>query len=186
MNIQKLRKKIRRLQSDKKAVSPVISTIIIVAIAIAISIAVALYLTGITGTFTKFERLDVTSSYADPQNVTSGGGNPITFVVKNSGTSVITIDSIIVNGKPSNLYVGWVVSGTPQTGTTSTTYANQTVPKTGILVDGTGSAGKTISIAQGDSGTVYAFITGGKSGQSLELTMHTVSGKEYPKVVVLP
>ena len=172
MNIQKLRKKIRRLRSDKKAVSPVISTIIIVAIAIAISIAVALYLTGITGTFTKFERLDVTSAYAGS---IVAGNYPIEFTVKNSGTSAISIDRVLINGKPnSSLTVVWDIPGA--------------AGPVSILLDGTGASTNIISMAQGDSGTI-TFNLGAsiyKSGQSLELTFHTVSGKEYPKVVVLP
>ena len=170
MNIQKLRKKIRRLRSDKKAVSPVISTIIIVAIAIAISIAVALYLTGITGTFTKFERLDMTSAYANPL---VSGNSTINLTVKNSGTSVITIDRVLLNGKPTTLWAAWDGPGT----------AGGTSPDGTYNMNGL-TAGQ-ISIVQGDGGSINVGVLG-QSGQSIELVLHTVSGKEYPKVVVLP
>ncbi len=174
MKIQKL---VKKLENKKRGVSPVIATIIIVAIAIAISIAVALYLTGITGTFTRFERLDVTSAYSNPPMV--NGTFPVDLAVKNSGTSLLSVDRVIINGKPAELSVGWAVTGVfdPTSGTTPSNAA--------IWIDGSGSTGNVISMGQGYGGKITVNIEG-NSGQSVEITLHTVSGKEYPKVVVLP
>ncbi|MEM2927278.1 MAG: archaellin/type IV pilin N-terminal domain-containing protein, partial [Candidatus Bathyarchaeia archaeon] len=55
----------RRMLKSRKAVSPVIATIIIVAIAISIAIAVAYWMVGITGAFTRFEKLEIVSAYAE-------------------------------------------------------------------------------------------------------------------------
>lgn len=153
-------------RQKRKAVSPVISTIIIVAIAIAISIAVALYLTGITGQFTRFERLDVTSAYANPLVGTTSN---VELNLKNSGTSVLTIDRVLLNGRPVNL-------SQDSLSTNATTWNGARVNITGT---------PAITMSQGDSGTLILPIKG-TSGLSMELTLHTVSGKEYPKVVVLP
>ncbi|MEM2905539.1 MAG: archaellin/type IV pilin N-terminal domain-containing protein, partial [Candidatus Bathyarchaeia archaeon] len=89
----------RNIKQDRKAISPVISTIIIVAIAIAIAIAVAYWMVGITGGFTRFEKLDVTTIYADTW--TNGSGYNITLSMKNSGQVAITFDRILINGKPA-------------------------------------------------------------------------------------
>ncbi|MEM0236854.1 MAG: archaellin/type IV pilin N-terminal domain-containing protein, partial [Desulfurococcus sp.] len=48
----------------KKAISPVIATVIIVAVTIAIAIAVALWMTGLVGSFTGTENLQIVSAYA--------------------------------------------------------------------------------------------------------------------------
>lgn len=89
----------RSLMKTRKALSPVISTIVIVSIAIAMSIAVVYWMTGITGSFTRFERLDVTSAYTD-------GNFTIRLKVKNSGSASATIDLIFINGRPTTEYAG--------------------------------------------------------------------------------
>ena len=50
---------------NKKGISPVIATVIIVSVAIAIAVAVAFWMTGITGLFTRYEKVEVTNAYAD-------------------------------------------------------------------------------------------------------------------------
>jgi len=50
---------------NKKGISPVIATVIIVSVAIAIAVAVAFWMTGITGLFTRYERVEITNCYAD-------------------------------------------------------------------------------------------------------------------------
>jgi flagellin-like protein len=85
---------------SRKAVSPVIATIIIVAIAISIAIAVAYWMVGITGAFTRFEKLELVSGYAtfdeSSQNYT------VYLKVKNTGTTDATINMVFINGKPSS------------------------------------------------------------------------------------
>jgi len=48
----------------KKGISPVITTVILVAVGIAIAIAVALWMSGLVGIFTRFEKVEVRNSYA--------------------------------------------------------------------------------------------------------------------------
>ncbi|ADI32074.1 archaellin/type IV pilin N-terminal domain-containing protein [Staphylothermus hellenicus] len=70
-----------------KAISPVIATVIIVAVAIAISIAVALWITGLTGSFTGVEKLEVVNAYAESKTDSSNNQYWIVHViVKNTGT----------------------------------------------------------------------------------------------------
>lgn len=86
----------KKFRENRKAISPVISTIIIVAVAIAISIAVAFWLGGITGIFTRFEKLEIPTAYA----VSTATGWEITLEVKNTGTTQTTITDVLVNGIP--------------------------------------------------------------------------------------
>jgi len=80
----------------KRAISPVIATVIIVAVTIAIAIAVALWMSGLVGSFTQVENLQIVSAYADGSN----GQWTITLKVKNVGTTDATIDKVFINGKP--------------------------------------------------------------------------------------
>jgi len=88
---------LKSFRESRKAISPVISTIIIVAVAIAISIAVAFWLGGITGIFTRFEKLEIPTAYAEKADNTTW---TVTLEVKNTGTTPTTITEVLVNGVP--------------------------------------------------------------------------------------
>jgi len=85
---------------NKKGISPVIATVIIVSVAIAIAVAVAFWMTGITGLFTRYERVEITNCYADWK----GDYNAWLIVIqlRNSGSDDATIDEIFINGRPHN------------------------------------------------------------------------------------
>ncbi|MBS7609784.1 DUF4352 domain-containing protein [Candidatus Bathyarchaeota archaeon] len=152
---------------SRKAVSPVIATIIIVAIAISIAIAVAYWMVGITGAFTRFEKLEIISAYAE-LNKTSKGYN-VTMRVKNSGTVDVTIDLIFINGKPFDAVGATVWNGT-------TTF------------DAPEELQKNLTVKTGESRQFIVVLPAAafNPGQSVEITIHTAGGKEYPKNVVLP
>ena len=144
---------------NRKAVSPVIATIILVAIAIAIAIAVAYWMVGITGAFTRFEKLEVSTAYAE----VSGTNFVVTCIIKNSGSAAATIDDVYINGKPY--------------GKTTATVAPDVDTAPATLNPGDVLDPFTITMPIG---------TDFKSGMTVEITLHTVAGKEYPKQVVLP
>jgi len=153
----------------KKAISPVIATVIIVAVTIAIAIAVALWMSGLVGSFTATENIQIISAYA-----TGSQGNwTIYLTVKNVGTTDATIDNIFINGKPL-----------PGDQIINATYGNNNSsfsPTTGISL----KAGENINITIKIGGTSTSIGTF-SSGQMVEIKLHTASGKEYPKQVTLP
>ena len=140
---------------EKRGISPVIATVIIVAIAITVAIAVGLWITGIVGTFTRFERIEITSAYVSNKTTTAF---TISIIANNTGSADATITEIFINGVP----IGSVG-------------ANQTNIK-----------GVTVKSGQGISGTIVLPATTYKSGQTVEIVLHTASGKDYPKSVLLP
>jgi len=98
---------------NKKGISPVIATVIIVSVAIAIAVAVAFWMTGITGLFTRYERVEITNCYADWDTTTKAW--IIVVQLRNSGSDDATIDEIFINGRPhaaiTNLqdyYIGYI------------------------------------------------------------------------------
>jgi flagellin-like protein len=153
----------------RRGISPVIATVIIVAVTIAVAIAVAFWMTGIVGLFTGFEQVQIVS--AIPTFDSKKGFN-ITLTVKNTGTSPASPDNILINGQPfgSPIKVYWNSSSTEwNSGTT------QTLPP-----------GSTAVIyIKFDDNTSWA---GGRltHGTSVEVKIHTASGKEYSKLIVLP
>jgi len=142
---------------NNKGISPVIATVILVAVAIAIAIAVAFWMTGIIGLFTRFEKIEITYIYATGDE---SSGWTVHLKVTNTGTADATIDNIFINGKPYNSY----------------TDVSPSISLPYSLTAGN-SVEFTISIGTG---------AGFKSGQSIEVKVHTASGQEYPKLTNLP
>ena len=155
---------------NAKAISPVIATVIIVSVAIAIAVAVAFWMTGITGLFTRYEKLEVINAYATkPDNIFN-----ITIYVKNTGSSDATVDSIFVNGKPPSQ--ANVINITAVTDTTSLFFNTTNFTRISVSVP----TGKSATFAVVLNGTYYG------SGQIVEVKLHTAAGNEYPKSVQLP
>jgi len=156
----------RRLVEDKKGISPVITTVILVAVGIAVAIAVALWMSGLVATFTRFEKLEVTSAYAIYDSTKSQWNVFVT--VKNTGSADATITDIMINGipcsDPSNEGVTGLTPGLPKT-----VSVGDTVSFTMIL-----TSGKKIGSTK---------LT---SGITLNIVIHTAAGKDYPTSVTLP
>lgn len=180
--------KFKRLRLKKtfngnlKAVSPVIATIIIVAIAITMSIAVAYWLLGLGSSFTKFEKVEFTTAYADV-----GGVSPSTFYtvdmnLKNTGSAVATIDPslIMYNGKPATAYAT----------TGAITVLDTSVTPAKVIYDGVAANTVTVTMQPGGTASIEVQLTQGGtawvSGMTVEIMLHTTGGKDYPKVITLP
>jgi len=145
-----------------KAISPVIATVIIVSVAIAIAVAVAFWMTGITGLFTRYEKLEIVSAYVAEKTT-----NHWKIVVKasNKGTSKATIDMVFVNGVP----------------------VDESYDEPGANEDGWSVVGSK-TLDPGDTVEIHVYLDLNKysSGQIVEIKLHTASGQEYPKSVQLP
>ena len=163
------------LRRNQKAVSPVIATIIIVAVAIVMSIAVAYWMLGLATTFTRYEKLEFISAYA----VKDAGANGfiVTVTVKSTGTSPATVTKFFFNGVPDKSIE-------------SITIEYESEAESGSFIpDET-----TVTINSGNSATFSITIPwateigSGKavSGVTLEITIQTAAGNQYPKTIVLP
>jgi flagellin-like protein len=90
----------KKLLKSKKALSPVIASIILIAVTVAVSIAVAAWMGALTFSFTKTEQLSITG-------ITFGATNYANLTVSNTGASSFTIqgakvDSVIATITFSN------------------------------------------------------------------------------------
>lgn len=152
-------KRMRTLK-DKRAVSPVIATVVLVAVAITVAVAVAYWMGGIAAMYTKFEKVEIQSAYA-PKEATCWN---ITLVLKNTGSANATLNNVFINNKPIDQY-------SPTINCTQVT-------------SGTG-----LTIASGQQVTLYIQVplTGltFTSGTTLNVKLHSAGGMDYIKLVEL-
>lgn len=85
--------KVRKIQNNAKALSPVVASIILIAVTVAVSIAVAVWMGGLSSSFMQTEQVRI----EDLSFATGAAGN-VTLTVKNAGTTGVTISSIYLNG----------------------------------------------------------------------------------------
>jgi hypothetical protein len=136
--------------------------VIIVAVTIAVAIAVAFWMTGIVGLFTGFEQLQIATVYDDD--------NGIHMVIKNTGTSPVSITEVYVNGYS---LTSVLTSATFKCGSTTLSSDNPITVKPGDQIQ----CDLTFS-SQPSQFKV-------NPGSSLEIKLHSAGGKDYPKVIVV-
>ena len=88
----------RKLRS-RKALSPVVASIILIAVTVAVSIAVAAWMGALTFNFMSTEQLKITNVQFGPAYTT------INVTMQNTGTSPVTITELHVNNAAAN-YLG--------------------------------------------------------------------------------
>jgi len=79
-----------KILKSKKALSPVVASIILIAVTVAVSIAVAAWMGALTFTFTQTEELKITSVAWQ-----SGGGFNVT--VSNTGPATLTVTKFYID-----------------------------------------------------------------------------------------
>lgn len=80
----------RMIRKNKKALSPVVASIILIAVTVAVSIAVAVWMGGMTTGFMETEQVEVrTVSFPEDDNVTVS--------IRNSGATAVTIQEVWIN-----------------------------------------------------------------------------------------
>ncbi len=198
----------------RKGISPVIATVIIVAVAIAIAVAVAFWMTGIVGLYTRYEKLEIVNAYADWNSTDHVW--VIVLQIRNAGSSDATIDEIFINGRPHDAWTNVQDSNygyynERKTLSATDLHALTSNPKNDkvytqnkssiwiIIGPDDGQPKKFdfthgVPLKSGDEMTIVILWAGPgsdnpvpfKHGASVEVKIHTASGKEYPKEIVLP
>ena len=89
-----------KILKNKKALSPVVASIILIAVTVAVSIAVAAWMGALTFSFMGSSSLSITDmQFKGPSNNST---NTIDLKVKNTGTSSITVGVVKVNNVVRN------------------------------------------------------------------------------------
>jgi len=178
----------------RRAVSPVIATVILIAVAVALGIAVAFWASGLTSSFSKYEKLGVSTQYAISGS--NCANNPCWIVNlggQNTGSSDATITMIQINGVPYP-----ISAGTGGDITTTLPITGNTDPQiywasgTGTL---TASSLAQLSVKSGQSFSIQLVLSSNSlgsnvksftSGQTVQVTIITAAGNNYPASIVLP
>jgi len=162
--------------SKRRALSPVIATVILVAVAITVAVGVSYWMSGIAGQYTAFEKVEIQSAECTftPADTTDNGYWGIVIDLKNSGTKTATLTDIFVNDKKADLTLA------APTGLTSTgTYASFRT---------TGTADDPLPIDSGATGIVTVYIISGEtltSGTTVNIKIHSAGGMDYIKLLQL-
>ena len=154
-----------KLLKDKKGISPVITTVILVAVGIALAVAIGLWMSGLVATFTRFEKLEITSAYAviDPDNPNTWN---VYITAKNTGSADATITTVMINGIPNS---DWGAAATINPS-----------PPTSIFVGSEQKFEITLNKNEKIGSTTLT------SGITLNIVLHSAAGKDYPASVTLP
>jgi flagellin-like protein len=151
----------KNLLKDRRGISPVITTVILVAVGIAIAVAIALWMSGLVGLFTRFEKIEIKNAYVE----VNGANFEVNVVFSNTGSSDTSIDALLLNGKPCSSWGSTTFNGTLPIA------APVGVQKLIVVTIPSGAK-------SGD-----ATLT---SGVTVTITLHSTGGKEYPASVALP
>jgi flagellin-like protein len=179
------------IMQKRRAVSPVIATVILIAVAVALGIAVAFWASGLTSSFSKYEKLGVSTQYAISETSTTACStytttNPcwqINLGGQNTGSSDATITQIQINGVP---YIFGKITGSGLSA--STTSGSYTLPTSGSTLAMSVKSGQSFQIsllidaAGAPTGNAKTFA----SGQTVQVTIITAAGNNYPASIVLP
>jgi len=176
-------KKMKNLARNKKALSPVIATVILISVTIVVAVAVAYWMGAIAGGYTTFEQIELPTIYASYSATCLGTGKPgwkITIDLKNTGSADATVNNVFLNDIPLKDYP----SGTIALGVAGVT-GNQTL------------ADINVKISKGESKTLYLYVQeynstattgvpGCTAGTRIALKIHSAAGRDYPTQVRLP
>jgi flagellin-like protein len=173
----------------RRAISPVIATVILIAVAVALGIAVAFWASGLTGSFSKYEKLGVNTQYAI-------GVSPVAAADCNSAVVCWKLNLAGQNtGSSDSTVIAFQVNGVPYTVlATANWVATQSINGAAATALPLGST-QAISVKSGQS---FAFVleldAGGAPvvpktfahGQTIQVVIVTATGNNYPASVVLP
>jgi len=162
----------RSITKEKRALSPVIATVILISVTIVVAVSVAYWMGSIASGYTSFEQIELPTSYAKAISSPFTGWN-VTIELKNTGSADATIDNIFVNSIPLKDYTCGVrlYAGT-QNLTDSLSTLSISVPK----------GGSTTLVLQLEQSSSDGFT----SGTRIDIKIHTAAGREYPAQVKLP
>jgi len=159
--------------SKRRAISPVIATVILVAVAITVAVGVSYWMSGIAGQYTAFEKIEISTGYSEKME-TAGvfDGWQVTLELKNSGSETASLTRVFINDiaildtNYGQATPSWVAGGLA----------------TSLLYDGT-------TVESGNTVTVLIYIddTFGtlSSGTTLNVKIHSAGGMDYIKLIKL-
>jgi archaeal type IV pilus assembly protein PilA len=167
---------VRMNPQKRKAVSPVIATVILVAVAITVAVGVSYWMSGISSQYTQFEKVEIQTGYASYDSTLTQWN--VTCVIKNSGSADATISMVFLNDVPCDTTTGYGVDAPVATEW------------------GTDIAATGVTLKPGESSTQHVYIDNPCSGitelgslsagTTVNIKLHSAGGMDYIKLIRLP
>jgi len=155
---------------ERKAISPVIATVILVAVAITVAVGVSYWMSGISSQYTQFEKVEIQTGYAT--SLTEGWN--VTMEIKNSGSAEASLTHVFINDIPIT------VTTLPDPMETTTLASN--IASLGSLTPGESA---TVRVYIGNALT-QSGLQNLSSGTTVNIKLHSAGGLDYIKLVRLP
>lgn len=154
----------------RRAISPVIATVILVAVTIAISISAAYWMSGTSGQYTGFEKIEIPTAYSTLNPTVNNAKWRIHLSLKNSGPNPAKITYVMLNEAIVTEY------NITEGGSLSS-----------ISAIGTSMSDNGVFLQSGETMDVYVWIGSGlfSSGTTIAVKLHSTSGFDYVKLVKL-
>jgi len=173
-------KNIRTLRK-RRAVSPVIATVIIVAVTITVAVAVSYWMSGIASQYTSFEKIEIQTAICNFKDV-SGADNywEIVIDLKNSGTKAATLSNVFVN----DVQTGYELLATDPVAGEITAQLDPTIATDPLHIESGATDTVIVWIAPGEIGTTGTYITL-SAGTTINIKIHSASGMDYIRLVQL-
>lgn len=159
----------------RKAVSPVIATVILVAVAITVAVGVSYWMGGISSQYTQFEKVEIQTGYATYDSTLTQWN--VTVVIKNSGSADATINLVFLNDVPCAT-ANYAVDTAP-----ATSWGTD-IPTTGVTLQAGESATQHVYIDNPCSGV--SELANLSAGTTANIKLHSAGGMDYIKLIRLP
>lgn len=166
---------------ERKAISPVIATVILVAVAITVAVGVSYWMSGISSQYTSFEKIEIQSGYSAIKPAAPNLGIwIIKLELKNSGSATANLIRVFVNDAPIDPASYGFDVGTD-------------VLAAGVIAtdmppdDPTTPTGGKMPIDSGKMGNVEIYVASDlfSSGTTINVKLHSAGGMDYIKLIKL-
>ena len=158
-----------KVQQRRRAVSPIVATLLLIAISVALGVVVYIFTSGLAGSLTNAHVNQLTEQISlDAYNFQSSPPKYLTMYLRNTGTGAVTVSAVYFNGAAASWY------GTCGTNPSATSVSSGSTTIATSLTSTT-----TAETAQGTCVlNVYGFTTA-SAGTSYQVTIATVDGGKF-------
>jgi len=166
-----------KILRKRRAVSPVIATVILVAVTITVAVAVSYWMSGISSQYTSFEKVEIQTGYAKRVGIGIPSvflGWNITMTLQNTGSADSTLTQVFINEIPVDVYGATLLgTGGIPSGETGASFG----------VDG-------LTLESGQSSEFYILIDKDvgelSAGTTVNIKIHSAGGMDYIRLIKLP
>lgn len=166
--------------SKRRAISPVIATVILVAVAITVAVAVSYWMGSLAGQYTSFEKVEIQSGYA---TIEPNEGWIIHLTLKNTGSETATLINVFVNDVPipegddDYISFAYFILDTGFIDKIGTNLMDATADPTHEIIESGASSTLEVYI-----GLDYGTLT---PGTTVNIKIHSAGGMDYIKLIKL-